>query len=362
MAMRLLALHAGYGCRHRGVCCTEPWAIPVDDVRRGRLVSALSRGSLRPSHTTSAFFEAAEGIDADSNVVVGRTGRDCVFFEQDQGRLCAIHRDVGHDVLPVACQHFPRVVVVDPRGVTLSLSHVCPTAGELLVADVNPWNRIVHHGRVVTEGMQWAGLDARESLPPQVHASLLWDWDSMTAFEEGALDVLGGMSPERALGAIADVANELARHEGRELRPRVLDAFDRVRTAQPLVPDVLGLTALAEGCARDGSLVDAAPGDVDLTATAAPWASVAAPVSRYLAARLIASAVPYHALDVRVWSGWLQAAYSVLRSAFARRVTAAGSSHAALQAAAADADRLLVHRIHAARFASSLLERSGLRC
>ena len=364
--MRLIALHADYLCRHSGVCCTEPWAIPVERVRHARLQSALDSGALRPSGAPAVLFESAEGIDPDASAVVGRSGRACVFFEPARGRLCAIHRDLGHAAMPSACQHFPRIVALDPRGVMLSLSHVCPTVGDLLLADVAGWNRLVGGGRVVIDGLEWTGLDAREALPPQVNSSLLWDWESMTTFEEHALDVLGGASPELALGVIGAAAAALSRLETAELRPRVLDAFtDAVATASPVEPDLAGLTALAGRCT---SGLPSAAGWIekpvrDIASSRQAWESVAPQVTRYLAARLLASPVMYHALDVRVWSLWLQACYSVLRVAFAHESARTGTatSHAALKAAAADSDRLLVHALDAGPFAAALFARSALR-
>lgn len=362
--MRLIALHADYLCRHSGVCCAERWAIPVERVRQARLQSAIDSGTLRPPHTQSTYFESAEGIDPDALVVVGRSGRDCVFFEPDH-RLCAIHHDLGHAALPSACQHFPRVIAIDPRGVTLSLSHVCPTVGGLLTADVTGWNRRVDRGRVVTDGQDWSGLDAREVLPPQVNASLLWDWESMTAFEDQALDLLGRTAPARALGVIDAVATALSRLDEGELRPHVLAAFaDADARASSLEPDLAALTGLVAGCTSGGAIAAGGLGVPvrDVASSGTAWDSVAPQVTRYLAARLLASPVMYHALDVRVWSLWMQACYAVLRSAFARECNrnATVSGLVALRAAAADADRLLVHRLDAARCAAALLTRAAL--
>jgi hypothetical protein len=358
--MRLLALHAGYLCRHSGVCCTEAWAIPVEHVRHVRLTAALESGALRPPAPRAPFFEPSADLDPDASVVVGRAGRDCVFFDPIGGRLCAIHRDLGPRALPVACQHFPRVVVADPRGVTLTLSHVCPTAADLLFDEVAGWSEVVHHGRVVLDGVEWTGLDAREALPPQVHGSLLWDWDSMTAFEKRALDLLGRVTPRHALGIVDAAARSLSRFERGPLLTRVFEAFDEAEaTGEPLEPDIGGLTALARRCVSGGPH----PAERPPAADDAAWHLIDPQVSRYLAARLLASAVMYHALDVRVWSGWLQTSYAVLRSAFARECALDGtiSSRAAVKAAAADADRLLVHRLDAARLASALRDRSGIR-
>lgn len=365
--IRVLALHAGYQCRHRGVCCTEAWAIPVEPVRHRQLLKAIEARQLRPSLPDGAYFEPAGGIDPDAGVVVGRRGRDCVFFEPDRGCLCAIHRDLGHAALPSACQHFPRVVVIDPRGITLTLSHVCPTASGLLFADVDRWSRIVGGGPVVIDGLDWTGLDARDALPPQVNASLLWDWDSITVFEERTLDLFARKTPERALFAIETAALELHATTCGPLAERVHEAFVAAEASEgELDVDVAGLTALAERCGA-GSVESLAWSDRTLgqgarKRLAALWQTHAVQVGRFLAAHGVASAVMCHAQDVRVWSAWLQTVYAVFKSALAREAERQGDGppRAAVVAAAGEADRLLVHRLDTARMAAALLGRPGV--
>ena len=207
----VLRMHAGYRCRHSGVCCTEDWAIPVEAPIYRRLAQALESSALRPEHAGATYFEPANGLPSDEPVVTARVGRDCAFFEPGRGRLCAIHEQLGHDQLPSACQHFPRVVTIDPRGVFLSLSHVCPTAGRLLrERNVAPFD-LVHDGPVITPGLAWIGLDARDALPPQVGPDVLWDWDALTVWERGILALLERRGAGPALSAMAHAARQLER-------------------------------------------------------------------------------------------------------------------------------------------------------
>ena len=374
MTIHLLRLHAGYRCRHSGVCCTEDWAIPVEASLYRRLSHALESSALQPEHAGATYFEIADGRAPDEPVVTGRVGRDCAFFEPGRGRLCAIHRQLGHDLLPSACQHFPRVVTVDPRGVFVSLSHVCPTAGRLLtVASEAPFD-VVHDGPLVTPGLEWAGLDAREALPPQVSAAVLWDWDALTAWEGGILGLLGQHGPERALAAVAAAARQLERW-----RPAASDTLARATQSTLAVAsletsdhriDVDALDALARQAAPHdlpaqvrgpGSRVRS-PGQlqdrlvVDRALVAPAWDTLRGLVGRYLAARTVANAVGYHAATAGAWAASLDTAYAVLRTEAARQALQAGRMLDAglLTAAAADADRLLVHRVDAARLAASL--------
>ena len=239
----VLAMHAGYRCRHAGVCCTEDWAIPVDAGRYSRLSEALENGLLQPEQTPAAWFDRTPEPGAEP-VVVGRAGRSCAFFEPGRGRLCSIHRQLGHDALPVACQHFPRVVVADPRGLFISLSCVCPTAGRLLTAESTRPFRIVHEGAVLLPGLEWMGLDARDSLPPQLSDDVLWDWDALTVWERSVLEALEAWTPEDAIAIVGAAAATVERwrpRDGEPLADAVVTAFVTARgESAPIEVDALG--------------------------------------------------------------------------------------------------------------------------
>jgi hypothetical protein len=357
MTAHVLAMHAGYRCRHAGVCCTEDWAIPVDVDRYSRLSAALETGRLQPGQTPAAWFERVEATEGGDPVVVGRAGRSCAFFEPDGGRLCAIHQQLGHDALPVACQHFPRVVVTDPRGVFVSLSHVCPTAGRLLTDSCGNPFEIVHEGNVLRQGVQWAGLDARDALPPQVSAGVLWDWPGLSAWEQAVLDILDRETPESAVARVSAAALRLEQwrpQSGCRLADAVEDAFASAPKDSPSIA-VDSLDAVARDAAPAAHRHPTAPRDrqrLDDSMVTPAWDRLTSVVNRYLAARAIASAVTHHSTRAGLLAAWLATAYSVLRAEAARQAATAGRTLDAdlLVAAAADADRLLVHRIDAARW------------
>ena len=363
--IHVLRLHSRYRCRHAGVCCTEDWAIPIEAPIYQRLSQALESSTLRPEHAGATFFEAAPGMAADEPVVTGRVGRDCAFFEPGRGRLCAIHRQLGHDHLPSACQHFPRVVTMDPRGVFVSLSHVCPTAGRLLRDPLAAPFDLVHDGPVLTPGLQWTGLDARDALPPQVSQEVLWDWDALSAWERGVLSLLTNERPERTLCRMARAARHLEtwRPGGDDTLAAATERALAASSLEPTVDDALDIDLL-DALARQAvthpapghrAAVDRAAADRELVAPV--WDILSPLVSRYLAARCIANAVGYHGAGVRVWAASLETAYAVLRAEAAHQAALAGRALDAdlLVAAAADADRLLVHRVDAARLAANLL-------
>ena len=123
-----LSIHPGYRCRQTGACCTAGWHIPAEP----RVVAAIDR-HFGPA-PYEQFFEAQASPPRPAILARGADGA-CVFFDPAGGRACAIHRDIGEPALPSACRHFPRVALVDARGIRITLSHFCPTAAGLLFDD-----------------------------------------------------------------------------------------------------------------------------------------------------------------------------------------------------------------------------------
>jgi hypothetical protein len=351
-------MHAGYRCRHAGVCCHEDWIVPVEAALYERLGRALAAGHLRPERSTEPYFSPTSAMTAAEPAVLSRVGGACAFFEPGRGGLCAIHRTFGHAALPSACQHFPRVVTIDPRGVFVSLSHVCPTAAASLHQPHAEPFAVVHGGDVVTPGMSWAGLDARDALPPQVNDRALWDWDALSAWERGVLARLRAGAPEAALCAIGDAARRVASWSTATgpLRDAVESAFDEAPGDAGFDVDVERLDALARASAVAAAREPAAPTGSNPPLDESSWTAVSRAVARYLAARTLANAVAYHASSALVLSRWLDTAYAVLRTEAGRHAAAAGRplDAALLAAAAADADRLLVHRLDAAALSRAL--------
>lgn len=373
MSLHVLRLHAGYGCRHAGVCCTEGWPIPVEAQLYDRLDRAIVSGRLRVTAAAGvALFEPVDDLPHGEPVVAGRVGRACVFFEPRGGRLCAIQRQIGHGALPSACQHFPRVVAIDPRGIFVSLSHVCPTAGRMLVEPCAAPFDLVGDGPVVVPGLSWEGLDARDALPPQVSAGVLWDWNALTRWERGLLRLLDTSPPEAALEKAAHAADRLQQWTASAGMPlagavdaALSEAAGRPAGRTGLAMDIDALDAAARGAAAS------APGapapcpdraDADRRLVAPGWPALARAVSRYLAARTIANWPGYYTSSARAWVATLETACAVLRAEAARQCLQHGRplDEELLIAAAADADRLLVHQMEAAALAAALNGRSAL--
>jgi Fe-S-cluster containining protein len=192
-AAKCLNIHADYRCHHSGVCCRSGWDIPFDP-GEATTVRALQLGGvlLDPVGDRPAF--------------AGRKANGaCSFFEADT-HLCAIHAAGGHDALPLTCRMFPRIVLHDPRGTFISLSHFCPTAARMLFAPTGPVTVVDAPAALAQDGVL-DGLDARDAWPPLLRDGVLTDLDSYARWEALSIELLtrGEYNARRALEALAGV-------------------------------------------------------------------------------------------------------------------------------------------------------------
>jgi hypothetical protein len=180
--VRVLSFHAHYQCRHSGACCTARWPI------------ASRSGDTLPL-----------------------TARGCVFRHEHR---CSIHAALGHDALPAACQQFPRVSVIDPRGASVTLSCFCPTALAMLDESDDPIT-IINQQSAISDV---SGLDARTSLPPALRPDLLMDWDSWWEFERLAVEAFNGdETPREILARLSGIVEGV-----RTWKPGEGELIDRV--------------------------------------------------------------------------------------------------------------------------------------
>jgi hypothetical protein len=210
------------------------------------------------------------GIEIGASGFAGvRPTGECVFFEEHAGRLCTIQRRGGLALLPSVCRHFPRVIVTDPRGASITLSHFCPTAAGLLF-EPTPLAIVDAPSSLALAG-HLEGLDATAVLPPLLARDVLMDWDGYSVWEEAAVAVLEmpGLEPEQAVRMI-EQATEIA------------------CTWRP------GHESLASAVHRAFAGVEAGSGG-----TARPWGTFQRPVKAFLAAHLFGSWAPYEGPGIR---------------------------------------------------------------
>ncbi len=226
-----LDFHRDYACRSSGVCCTSGWPIAVERPVFQGLAAALESGALRLDRARGAAADVDRLLpwggplpeDAAARLGQGEGGV-CLFLESENGRRCSIHRQLGEPALPTACRQFPRVALIDDRGVFASLSHYCPTAARMLLRDDAS-------GDVVLDPPGWVerlpleGLDARGQPPPLLRPRVFFDWESLAVWERSCRLVLGreDLEPGDSLALLRELADSARRwtHSAGSLRAHI---------------------------------------------------------------------------------------------------------------------------------------------
>jgi hypothetical protein len=277
---RWLSFHAPYACRHSGACCSSGWDIAVEKSRVAAIAHAIHN---RQIPAPARWFRSVDNApdEVAGVLAVGPNGR-CVFHENG----CAVHRALGPSAIPAACQHFPRVVLIDPRGVFVTLSHYCPTAASLLV-NADRAVSIVEGLPALPGDAMPEGLDAREALPPLRSPRMLMDWDGYSAWEREAVHAL--TTSDNA----GEVLDWLA---GRALAMSDEELFESGRASVP--PPYAWPAYMTTRCHAD------LPPEV---------------VGRYLAAHAFACWMAYHGNGLASIAVYLRLALAVLRTEVARR-------------------------------------------
>jgi Fe-S-cluster containining protein len=377
--VRCLSIHAGYRCRDSGACCSSGWPIPIEVPLYERLVASLidgsittvmaSRGGPRPEP-----FMPSRALPEGAAALLGQMADGRCVFHEAEARRCCIQRVNGHAALPVACQQFPRMCLIDARGVHVTLSHYCPTAADLLF-DETPL-AIVHDPPAFPADFPYEGLDARDAFPPLLRPGVLLDWDALDAFETHALRLLDAEthSVDAALARIAAIAERLRawratdgpllatfqRATEFETQPSV---SERLLKRVPIFETLFQLDANVRAAVPAGSVLESEraqqpPGTPDVRHltqaeviqayehhVAPAWATFTRPLCRYLAARLFANWCWYQGQGLRTLMRSLQAALAVLRVEAARQTLANGRmlDQMLLREAFRRTDLLLVH-------------------
>jgi hypothetical protein len=278
----------------------------------------------------------------------------CVFLEGGRRGRCAVHRRLGEDALPSACRQFPRVVTLTPLGVSVTLSHYCPTAAGMLFAD-DPALRVLVDPPGFPPSWPYAGLDAREALPPLLRPGVLMDWPSLELWEGFAVSVLGDerLSPEGALDVLASAVEQARRWtpDGGPFAEFFARTLDLSSPGAPSESGVLGVTEawpLVADCVPHRALLPPPPeglGEADGHWVAPHWPALARPIRRWLAAKAFASWPVLQGDGLRTAVLGLRVALAVLRAEAARGVVGAGRvlDGELLKEAVRRADLLLVH-------------------
>jgi hypothetical protein len=383
-----LSCHAAYACRHSGACCSAGWPLPVEAPVAAGIELAVASGGVGTIDGRRAWLVASATAPPGVAGTFRLVDRACVFHVPrpdgerpaggDGARHCAIHATLGQEALPASCRHFPRVCLIDDRGVRVTLSHFCPTAAAVLVDDDRPVAIVA--GPEPVPGVDVPeGLDARGQLPPRLTDRTLADWEGLSAWEAFVVARLTGPRagrdvPERALLDLARDADRLARwRPGTSTLRDAIAELDGARDRAPLrvgsgppMLDTAGaarsLDLVRQACRAPWTWPAAPP---DLGAADAAWVAPVWPewtrvVRRYLAAKAFASWMTYRLDASRGLVTWLTVALDVLRVECVRACAAAGRPLARdlLIDAVRRADLLLVHYADAGAIAEAIARES----
>jgi len=307
----VLSIHAGYGCRQRGACCAAGWPVPVEADCADRLEEAVRRGRLT-TRVAGAPIERPPQPPIDLPGLLARPDGVCTFFDGNARPSCRVHASLGHQALPLACRQFPRVTVHDPRGVSVTLSHYCPTAAAMLEAA--PPVAVIHGAPGFPEDGEYVGLDARDGLPPLLRPDMAMDWESWWAWERVSVDILAreGESVDASLALLRGSVETV-----RSWRPESGHLADRVTRAPATALALPDTAAPGELVAE---LLDTVPRDL-----AAPRRADAASQTtshahrRFLAAHAFANWTAYLGLDLRAWLRSVETADALLRAGYSVR-------------------------------------------
>jgi hypothetical protein len=313
-----LSFHTGYACRHSGACCTAGWPISVEPELARTLGRAALRQTLGARHGAPLFNDATAHDDnpAEPRVLTVVDGA-CICYDATGGGArgrCRVHRHLGPGALPLACRQVPRVSVLDPRGVFVTLSHYCPTAADMLARPACP-AAIVDSAAGFARGGEYEGLDARNSLPPLLRPDMLMDWDSWSLFERLSVEMLVE-SADSATSALIQLATAVEHARGWSpglgpLASHLSDAFAHAATAA-------AVAAPGEPGRDLANVVSAIPRDLYArfveprlaTRTARPVADIV--MRRFLAAHAFANWAAHLGLGLRTWWRSIAAAHALV--------------------------------------------------
>lgn len=307
--VRCLSFHARYGCQNTGVCCASGWEIPVET----RLELALRprlrgldpnrlpngpegfRSTLSPPEGCTSVFKVDE--------VTG----SCWFRDEPAAR-CAVHRELGTEALPSACRQFPRICVLEPDGVSVSLSHYCPTAAGLLF-DGNPIFSVVGTPEAFPSSWPFEGLDARNAYPPLLRPGVLLGFDGLRAFEDEAIAVLVERDAWDALAQIErgiEAVRSWTPSDG-PLVDLIRRSFSQARATGGSYPSAENPSQLLMSI-RTPRIPGAPASDLPAFGGTLPAWSAGADlaVRKYLAARLVGAWITFQADDLRALGRFLR--------------------------------------------------------
>jgi hypothetical protein len=229
----------------------------------------------------------------------------CVFHDAT-GYRCRAQSALGHAALPLACRQFPRVCVIDPRGVSVTLSHFCPTAASMLDDDAP--TAILTSAPAFPDDGEYEGLDATGGLPPLLRPDMLMDWDDWWLWEDLSVATLArdDLTPARALDALQQAVDGVIDWSPRRgpLAVAMHDAFARIAPRESTPPSLAPYL---------DDVMTAIPKEMRPAAHPSASPPSAPAMQRYLAAHAFANWTIHLGDGLRGWLRSIEAAYALAR-------------------------------------------------
>ena len=277
---------------------------------------AMAAGTLRLGAPDAADLFMPEE-DPDQPPVLAILNGACICYDSAGGSArgrCGVHRALGHAALPLACRQFPRISVRDPRGVSVTLSHYCPTAAGLLACPASR-TAIVESAQGFPRDGEYDGLDARTNLPPLLRPDMLMDWESWSLWERLSVECLSHEATSAAaalsqIEAAVEFARDWAPQDG-PLGTHLSSSFIRASTET-------GISCAADNGRRLAEVLSAIPRDLHAKHVEPRLKSRrAGPVPddslrRFLAAHAFANWTAHLGLGLRAWRRSIDAARALV--------------------------------------------------
>jgi Fe-S-cluster containining protein len=213
-----LEFQSDFHCSQCGRCC-QNWLVSVEKAQYDRIAQALQEGQLVVSGVTAENSMARNEIppgfgstQAYAHFLFGPQG--CAFLEREGDHTaCAVQRQLRPDALPIICQVYPRVCILQPRRVCLTLSNCCPTARQKLWREDLPdaGVAIVENPPAFSPTVNYAGHDTVEQKPPFLRPQTPLTWEAYGRWERFCLERMADerLTPENALIHILTAAEKI---------------------------------------------------------------------------------------------------------------------------------------------------------
>jgi Fe-S-cluster containining protein len=301
--IRCLSFHSEYRCQNSGVCCASGWQIAVEAQVEASLRLALA-GARAPLPNGPEGFQVMIDPPPGCRSSLRDVGGTC-WFRDESERSCAIHREFGEQSLPSACRQFPRVCVLEPDAVSISLSHYCPTAAGLLFGTDADF-KIVTQPKAFPAAWPFEGLDARHSYPPFLRPGVSLGFDGLRTFEERTVRTLSTLPLWRALSVIDSAVGGLRawNADAGPLPALISGTFDRAAEESEIVAPGTDPRPILQAALAEGTVAMRLPNPRPTPMSLPPVADLA--LRKYVASRLIGAWVMFQADDIRTVLNYLR--------------------------------------------------------